>query len=170
MVGLSLTVPSFAVDDEFFESKSLDTIKVSLGQAIEIAERDSRGKAVKVELDIEHNHAVWEVKIFDGTSLLEYEVNAESGQIAKRDDERGPEWVYSSVMAMRFKDFEAVKTSAIEAVAAAEQRTAAKAIFLEVEREYGRIGQFEYEIILSSKSKRHWVRVDAATGHIVSTQ
>lgn len=167
LVGLSLSAPSRADEDEIVESKRLDTIKVSLGQAIEIAEHDSKGQAVKVELDIEHNHAVWEIKILSGIDLLEYEVDTESGQTAKIEDERVP---YSSVMAMRYRGFVAVKTSAVEAVAAAEQQTGAKAIFLEVEREYGRVGQFEYEIILSSANKSYWVRVDAATGHIISTQ
>ena len=169
LVGLSLAGPSIADEDEILESKRLDTIKVSLGQAIEIAERDSKGKAVKAEFDIEHDHVLWEIKIFSGTGLLAYEIDTESGQIAKVE-QRAQEQLYSMVMAARFRGIEAAKTSAIEAVAVAEQQTAAKAIFLEVEREYGRIGQFEYEIILSSKSKRHWVRVDAATGHIVSTQ
>lgn len=172
LVGLSLTAPSIADEDEIFESKRLDTIKVSLGQAIEIAERDSKGKAVKAEFEIEHNHAVWEVKILSGTGLLDYEIDTDSGHIAKINDERVQERLYSMVMATRFRGVEAAKTSAVEAVAAAEQKTAAKAVFLEVEREYGRVGvgQFEYEIILRSGDKSYWVGVDAATGHIVSTQ
>ena len=170
LVGLSLAAPSIADEDEIFEFKRLDTIKISLGQAIEIAERDGKGKAVKAEFDIEHDHALWEIKIFSGVALREYEIDTESGQIAKVEDERVEQRLYSTVMAARFKGIEAAKTSAIEAVTVAEQQTAAKAIFLEVEREYGRAGQFEYEIILRSEDKRLWVRIDAATGHIVSGQ
>ena len=69
LVGLGLAAPSIADEDEVFESKRLETIKVSLGQAIEIAERDNKGKVVKVEFDIEHNHAAWEIKIFTGTQF-----------------------------------------------------------------------------------------------------
>jgi len=170
LVALTLTTPSIADEDEILKSKLLNTIKVSLGQALEVAERDGKGKAVKAEFEIEHDRALWEIKILSGTGLLDYAIDTETGQIAKIDDERVQERLYSMIMAMRFKDFETAKVGAVEAVAAAEQQTAAKGIFLEVEREYGRVGQFEYELILRSGDKTYWVGVDATTGHIVSMQ
>lgn len=167
LFGLAVAAPSFA-DSDVFESKRFETAKVSLLQAIEIAERESKGKAFKAELDIEHGRVVWEIKLLTSLGLLEYEIDTESGRVSKIEDERVRGRLYSFIKGVSLKDIDGAKSSVAEAIALAERQTSAKAIELEIEREYERVGRLEYEITLRSAGSRHRVRVDAESGQVVS--
>ncbi len=170
LLGLGVSVPSIADQDETFAFKHFHTAAVSLGEAIEIAERESKGKAVKVEFDFQHSLPVWDVKILSAVGFLEYAIDADSGKVAKVDDDCVRGRLYSVIMEVGLNDLEAAKAGASQAVLEAERQMGARAVSLDVERKYWRVGPLEYNIVLRSEMKWYRVKVDSTTGLIVFRQ
>ena len=162
LLGLGVSAPSIADRDETFAFKHFHTAAISLGDAIEIAERESKGKAVKVDFDFQHSLPVWDVKVLSAVGFLEYEIDADSGKVAKVDDDCVRGRLYSFIMEVGLNDLEAAKAGASQAVSEAERQMGARAISLDVERKGWRVGPLEYDIVLRSEMKWYRVRVEAA--------
>ncbi|MBA3048760.1 MAG: PepSY domain-containing protein [Alphaproteobacteria bacterium] len=87
--------PGSAGEDERDEIAAVNGARVSLAQAVAIAERQGSGKAMEASFDDENGRS-WEVEIASGDRVATYAVDAASGAVsavAEEADEanEGPE-------------------------------------------------------------------------------
>lgn len=77
------------------DALAIRTTKISLSQAVSIAEQQVAGKAVRAELEENNDHLVFDVEVVQGQKVMDVEVDPTSGKIlsttedkADQDDEQ----------------------------------------------------------------------------------
>ncbi len=141
---------------------ALDNAKFTLTQAIEAAERAGQGKAVEAEFDAKRGDA-YEVKILSQDKLIEYTLDANSGQITKAGNER----LEKFFIRLTPQDVANAKTTLVQAIVAAEQHAGGKAAEAEVEREGDSV---RYKVTVIAAGKTQKVKIDAASGAVRSVE
>jgi uncharacterized membrane protein YkoI len=141
------------------------TAKLSLVQAIDVAERQLSGKAVEAEFETERDSGRYHVQVSKDGEVTWYWVDAGSGQVTKSGRQGqvetavqvlGGDTVNQAVL-------DASKTTLVQASDAAEQRIGGKAMRAEVEQERGRL---RYGIWVLKGEDRKKVEVDASDGAV----
>jgi len=142
---------------------AVQAAKVPLSEAIALAERASGGKVAKIEIDREEGAVAYEVKTLGSEGKVRLLLDAATGKVLRneRKDASGKE----RKTAMRLAS---AKTTLGQAVQAAEQKGAGKAIVANFEEESGHGGAvFEVDVARGDAVQRVWV--DAASGKVVDT-
>jgi uncharacterized membrane protein YkoI len=146
-------------DFERFQS-----LPVSLAQAVEIVERESRGRVVHIAFAVEHDRSVWDADALSDSGMFEYRVDAVSGRFVRVIEQQTRGRLFTFFNGLDLADIRRTTISIDQAVAIAERETSARAARLDIDR----LGtQTEYEIFLRSADRRHRVRVDAHSGRIL---
>ena len=158
MGGVLLAAPAFATDKE--DVQALNQAKVSLTQAIETAAKQGNGKAIDAEFEVKNGVGQYEIKVLGPDKLMEYRLDANSGQITGSEEERFEKYFTR----MKPEDLRNARTSLVEAVGIAEQRLGGKAIEAEAEREGDHV---QYEVkVAKPDGSTHEVEINAATGQV----
>jgi len=142
---------------------AVEAAKVPLAEAIALAERASGGKVAKIEIDREEGALAYEVKTLGSEGKVRLLLDAATGKVLRNDrkDASGMERTTATRLA-------SAKTTLGQAVQAAEQKGAGKAIAAGFEDESGHGGAvFEVDVARGDAVQRIWV--DAASGKVVDT-
>ena len=137
--------------------EAIQSVKTPIAQAIEIAEREGKGKATEVEFEGESGGGTYEVKVLsdDGGKLTEYTIDANTGQVKESEDQ--PIEKYFTRLSP--ENFGKAATSLSEAIGKAEaEAKTGKAVSAEVEREGEAVA---YEVTVSTADGDKEFNVDA---------
>lgn len=58
--------------------------RITLAQAVDIALQQVPGKATQAEFSDDEGQPLWEVKVYDGTSAFDIDIDANSGSVVKK--------------------------------------------------------------------------------------
>jgi uncharacterized membrane protein YkoI len=144
------------------EVQAIQNMKVSLGQALDTAEQQGRGKAIDAEFERSGNAGYYAIKVLsnDNSKLTEYKIDGNSGQVTGSDDEP----VEKFFTRLKPADLQNARTSLKQALATAEKQAGGKAIDAEVEREGSGV---QYKITVANGDRTQDVRIDG-NGQVVS--
>jgi len=152
-------------DDAKEDLQAMHGAKLSLTDAIRMAEKEGGGKAVEAELESHKSgHAQYTVEVLssDGKKLTEYTLDANTGKIEKASNEPLEKFVER----VKPADLEGAQTSLTEAIHSAESQTGGKVIDAETE---GSGNKVHYELkVAMADGKTNEIKVDGATGQIAS--
>jgi uncharacterized membrane protein YkoI len=146
------------------EDQALASATVSIAEAVEIGENKGQGKTVGAEIDIEKGLPIWEVRILGADGVMEFKVDANSGQVVKIEDEHVRGKLTNFVTGTNLKDLGSVKTTFAEAVAMAEQRANGKAVKVEVEHEHHHV---QFDVFVRSGDTTKKVKIDSLSGKVL---
>ena len=96
---------------------------------------------------------------------MEYKVDTTSAKVVKIEDERIRGRLVTFLTGLNLKDIQSAKMTIVEAVTKAEQEAGGKAAKVEVEHEGGGI---QYDVFVRGGNKTTKIKIDAASGQIVS--
>jgi uncharacterized membrane protein YkoI len=122
-----------ASDSARHQAQSLQKAKISLTEAIHIAEKQGNGQATSAEYEFKSgNPAYYEVKVLsnDGQKLTKYELSPATGTIKEKSDEKF-EKLFTRLKPTAIQN---APTSLTRAIATAETRAGGKAKEAEVSR------------------------------------
>lgn len=144
------------------EYEALNGAKLSLAQAIEAAEKHGQGKAVDAEFEAKKGGAEYEITVLSQDKLVEYKLDANSGQVTKTENKRLERYFTR----LKPQDIQGAATPLVKAIATAEQRGGGKAVEAEVERKGKRV---VYEVSVAKPDyKTQKVRIDGTSGEVTS--
>ncbi len=148
------------------EVKALHNAKLSLTDAIKIAEKEGNGKAVDAEIDAKSGQAQYAVEVLssDGKKLTEYKLDADTGKILGTSNE-SVEKVFTRV---KPQDLQNAQTSLAGAIRAAEQKAGGKVIDAETE---GSGAKLRYDLkVAKADGTTEKVKIDGTTGKVASAK
>lgn len=88
VTGAVLSTNLWADSDDAKDSAAHQNAKISLSEAIHIAEQATGGKSTEAEFEMEHGKAIYEVEIrMADNREIEVEIDAQSGSILKQEAE-----------------------------------------------------------------------------------
>ena len=156
-----------ASDSARHEAQSLDKAKISLTEAIHIAERQGNGQATSAEYEFKSgNPAYYEVKVLsnDGTRLTKYELNPTTGKVKQVSDEKF-EKLFTRIKPTAIQN---APTSLTRAISTAETRAGGKAREAEVNRGGDQL-EYEVEVVkLDGSSEK--MKINGADGKVASAK
>lgn len=132
--------------------------RVAAADAIGTAERETNGRALKLDWEQEGGTSVYEIESAAGDTLFEIDVDAATGGIVKRSDE-------GKLGERKRARIEAIlqsPTTLAQAVTTAEAATGGKVMEAEYDDDRGR-PVIEVEVVKADGSRQE-VIIDAATG------
>lgn len=143
-----------AQDNELLQTQQAS--KVSLAQAIEVAESKGPGRAVGAGFKVAGGTAQYEIKLLasDG-KLVEHHVDADSGQVVKSEDHP----IEAFFTRLKPADLHSARTTLRQAVAAAEEKAGGKASEAEVSRDGNSI-RYEVAVVADGRVRRAQVGED----------
>jgi uncharacterized membrane protein YkoI len=167
-VAMALSMgAAYATDSTAKEEMALANAKVSLNEAIHIAEQKGGGQAVSAEYSPKSGTAGrYEIKVLshDGKQLTEYDLDPNTGTVTKAENEPFEK------MFTRLKpaSIQNAPTSLTRAVNTAEARAGGKATEAEVDRDGD---QVKYTIkVAKADGSTEKVVVNGANGHVASAK
>lgn len=156
-----------ASDSARHEAQSMDKAKISLTEAIHIAERKGSGQATSAEYEFKSgNPAYYEVKVLrnDGEKLTRYELSPSTGDVKEVSDEKF-EKLFTRIKPTAIQN---APTSLTRAIATAETRSGGKAREAEVSRDGD---QLLYEVeIVKVDGTREKMKINGSDGKIASAK
>lgn len=166
-IALGTTGCAFAEAGEHGEARRIAEAlgaKTSITQAIAAAERQTGGRAVKVDFESEDGAFTYEVKTLSNGRMTEVLVDPASGQVLRSRGE-GP---IASFFARRDRDeiakLTATSTSLATAVATAEEETGGKAYQARVKDENGAL---QFRIAVAKNNTVQRVDIESASGKVL---
>ncbi len=159
-VLVAVTGAAWADEDDVREMQRATTAaKVSLVQAIEIAEREvTGGKAVEVELDWKRGGPRIEVELVVGDNWKEVAIDAVSGRVLKVLDERADDPDDREELKRDKENLQAATVGFADAIARTEKEAGGKAVDVELTSSQGKPA---YKVKLLVDNKLATVRVPA---------
>jgi uncharacterized membrane protein YkoI len=143
--------------------QSVNNAKLSLTEAIEIAQKQGNGLAIDAELDVDRRSAAkYEVKVLssDGKKLTEYHLDANTGKVTQANNEAF-EKVFTR---LKPQAIQAAPVTLARAISMAEQRASGKATEAEIERAGD---QVHYEVtVAQADGKTQEIKVSGSDGKI----
>lgn len=132
-IAMSCAVTASYAGDPAREDANLSHAKVSMNQAITVAEEQGSGEAIKAEYVPKSGAmGLYDVKVLsmDGKKLLDFNVNPENGRVLKATRER------AGKLFTRIKpaDLQNAQTPLKGAIKAAEAQTGGKAMMADTDR------------------------------------
>src|SRR3954452_11125888 len=142
--------------------QAMQNLKVSLSQAIDMAEKQGQGKAIDAAFNRDGNAGHYAVKVLsdNGNKLVEYKVDGTSGQVTGTDNQPLEKYFTR----LKPADVANARTSLKQALATAEKQANGRAIEAEVEREGSGV---QYKVTVANGDRTQDVRVDG-NGQVVS--
>jgi uncharacterized membrane protein YkoI len=162
--ALVLAGGAIFADDAKEDLQALHNAKLSLTDAIRMAEKEGGGQAIEAELESDNGHARYDVEVLssDGKKLTEYKLDANTGKIEKASNEP----LEKLVERVKPEDLQKVQTSLSAAIHSAEQQTGGKVVDAETEGSGNDI-RYELEIAMADGTTSK-LKVDASTGKVAS--
>ena len=141
----------------------LAVTKLSLTDAIGIAEKEGSGKAVDAELEAgKAPYYAVEVLSSDGKKLTEYKLDANTGKVVKASSEP----LEKMLTRVKPADIQNAQTSLSSAIQAAERQSGGKVVDAETE---GNANTLHYELkVAMANGKTEKMKIDGATGKVAA--
>jgi uncharacterized membrane protein YkoI len=139
--------------------------KVSLSDAIDIAERASGARVAKIEIDREEGAFVYEIKAVSNEAKVKLVVDSTSGKVLRNERKDASQKDRTAVTRLA-----GLRTTLAQAVQAAEQKGAGQAVAAGIEDEEEHrndAGVYEVDVAANGAIQRVWI--DAASGQAVAS-
>jgi uncharacterized membrane protein YkoI len=164
-VGCAVTA-SYAADPAR-EDAMLSQAKVSMNQAITVAEEQGSGQAIDAGY-IPNSGAmgIYDVKVLsmDGKKLLDFNINPDSGRVLKATRER----VGKVFTRIKPADLENAQTPLKGAIKTAEARTGGKAVMADTDR-HGDTVRYTVKVVMADGTTQT-IKVNGADGKVASAK
>ena len=146
------------------EVEAVSQSKVSLEQALNLANKMVKGDIISVDFDqedrIENSH--YDIKIIANNNEQEVSVNANTGKVSKGDTERLDKEDLAEYKAMK-----QAKVSLSQAIKKANQTLKGKVLEVEFDMDFGKP---VYKVEIGKGNQVHKVVIDSMTGQITRSQ
>ena len=166
LFGLATAVPAFA-DGEHGDAKEVGALmnaKITAADAVATAEKESGGRAVKVELEKEKGAYLFEVKTVSQDQVARIMIDPATGKTVKVEKEGSLEKIFDRDEQDDLKKLNAVPTTLSAAIAAGEKNIAGKAVEAGIDEDAdGAI--FKVEVVKDNVV--HRVMIDGADGKVL---
>ena len=156
-----------ASDSARHEAQSMEKAKISLTEAIHIAEKEGNGLATSAEYELKGgNPAYYEVKVLstDGQKLSKYEISPSTGKVKDVNDEKF-EKLFTRIKPTAIQN---APTSLTRAISTAESRTGGKATEAEIDRDGD---QVKYEVhVVKADGSSEKLKINGSDGKVASAK
>jgi uncharacterized membrane protein YkoI len=149
------------------ESTALTHAKVSMNQAITVAEEQGSGQAIDAQyIPKDDAMGMYDVKVLsmDGKKLLNFNINPENGRVLKATRER----VGKLFTRIKPADLEKAQTPLKGAIKAAEAQTGGKAVMADIDRR-GDTVRYTVKVVMTDGTSQT-IKVDGADGKVASAR
>lgn len=158
-----ISLPQTEVSDAVAAAQS----KISLEQAIAIAQKTVKGDLLGAEFDYENDYGIhatseYEVKFASGNNEIEVKIDANTGKVLKTEQEQMDEEDLAEYTAMK-----QAKVSLTQAMQIAQQKVNGKIIEAEFDLEQNKP---VYEIEIAKGTQVQKIVIDASSGTIMTNQ
>jgi uncharacterized membrane protein YkoI len=164
-VGCAVTA-SYAVDPAR-EDAMLSHAKVSMNQAITVAEEQGRGEAIDADyVPKSGTPGIYDVKVLsrDGKKLLDFNISPENGRVLKATRER----FQKAFMRIKPADLQNAQTPLKGAIKAAEAQTGGKAVTASTDR-HDRTVRYNVKVAMADGTTTT-ITVNGADGKVASAK
>lgn len=166
-IVLGSAVTASHATDTARESATLSHAKVSMNQAITVAEEQGSGQAIDAQY-IPRSDAMgmYDVKVLsmDGKKLLNFNINPENGRVLKATRER----VGKLFTRIKPADLQKAQTPLKGAIKAAEAQTGGKAVMADTDR-HGDTVRYSVKVVMADGTSQT-IKVDGADGKVASAR
>lgn len=165
-VACATTAVSHAADPAR-EEATLSHAKVSMNQAITVAEEQGSGQAIDAEyIPKSGAMGVYDVKVLsmDGKKLLDFNINAENGRVLKATRQR----VGKVFTRIKPADLQKAQTPLKGAIKAAEAQTGGKTVMADTDR-HGDTVRYTVKVAMAD-GKTQTINVNGADGKVASAR
>src|SRR5882672_3951071 len=156
-----------ASDSARHEAQSLEKAKISMTEAIRIAEKQGNGQATSAEYEFKNGNApYYEVKVLrnDGQKLTKYELSPSTGAVKEVSDEKF-EKLFTRIKPTAIQN---APTSLTRAITTAETRSGGKAKEAEVNRDGD---QLQYEVkVVKLDGGSETLKINGSDGKVASAK
>lgn len=156
-----------ASDSARHEAQSMEKAKISLTEAIRIAEKQGSGQATSAAYEFKGGDApYYEVKVLrnDGEKLTKYELSPSTGKVKEVSDEKFQK-LFTRIKPASIRN---APTSLTRAIGAAETRSGGKAREAEVDRDGDQL-MYEIEVVkLDGTSEK--LKINGSDGKVASSK
>lgn len=151
-------------DHKVSDAVAIAQSKLTLAQAIAIAQKTVKGNVVSAEFDQEDHGATseFEVKLVKGDTEYEIKIDASTGKVTKAEQER-----MDADDLADYKTMQQAKVNLNQAMQNATQKYPGKLLEAEFDMEKG---QAVYKIKIAQGTQVQKVVIDANTGKIIATK
>jgi uncharacterized membrane protein YkoI len=156
-----------ASDSARHEAQALSNAKISLTDAVRIAEKQGNGQAVSAEYELKGgNPAYYEVKVLsnDGQKLTKYEINPASGKVNDASDEK----IEKLFTRLKPNAIQNAPTSLTRAISTAETRAGGKAVDAEVDRDGDQV-QYTVKVVKPDGDSEK-LKINGSDGKVASAK
>jgi uncharacterized membrane protein YkoI len=156
-----------ASDSARHEAQAMEKAKISLTQAIHMAERQGNGQAISAEYEFKNGDpAYYQVKVLrdDGQKLTEYQLDPNTGKVKEVKDEKF-EKLFTRIKPTAIQN---APTSLTRAITTAETRSGGKAKEAEVNRNGD---QLQYEVkVVKLDGGSETLKINGSDGKVASAK
>jgi uncharacterized membrane protein YkoI len=156
-----------ASDSARHEAQSLEKAKISMTEAIRIAEKQGNGQATSAEYEFKNGNApYYEIKVLrnDGQKLTKYELSPSTGTVKEVSDEKF-EKLFNRIKPTAIQN---APTSLTRAITTAETRAGGKAKEASVNRDGDQL-QYKVEVVkLDGTSEK--LEINGSDGKVASAK
>jgi uncharacterized membrane protein YkoI len=156
-----------ASDSARHEAQALEKAKISLTEAIHMAEKQGNGQAISAEYEFKNGDpAYYEVKVLrdDGQKLTEYQLDPNTGKVKEVKDEKF-EKLFTRIKPTAIQN---APTSLTRAISTAETRAGGKAKEAEVNRDGD---QLQYEVkVVKLDGGSETLKINGSDGKVASAK
>ncbi len=156
-----------ASDSARHEAESLDKAKISLTEAIHIAEKQANGQATRAEYEFKKGNAPhYEVRVLrnDGEKLTKYELSPSTGKVKEVSDEKFAK-LFTRIKPAAIRN---APTSLTRAIDTAETRSGGKARAAEIDRDGDQV-VYEVEVVKRDGSSEK-LKINGADGKVAAAK
>jgi uncharacterized membrane protein YkoI len=156
-----------ASDSARHEAQAMEKAKISLNEAIRTAEKQGNGQATSAEYVFKSgNPAYYEVKVLsnDGQSLTEYDLNANTGAVTKKSDEKF-EKLFTRLKPTAIQN---APTSLTRAISTAETRSGGKAQEATISRDGDQV-QYDVKVVKADGTSEK-LKINGSDGKVASAK
>ncbi len=164
-VGCAITAGYAA--DPAREDATLSHAKVSMNQAITVAEEQGSGQAIDAQyIPKSGSMGMYDVKVLsmDGKKLLEFNINPENGRVLKATRER----VGKVFTRIKPADLQSAQTPLKGAIKTAEAQTGGKAVIADTDRHADTV-LYTVKVVMPD-GKTETIKVNGADGKVASAR
>ena len=165
VLGSAVTA-SYAADAAR-ESAALSHARISMNQAITVAEEQGSGQAIDAEYSPKSGAmGMYDVKVLsmDGKKLLDFNINPENGRVLKATREH----VGKLFTHIRPADLEKAQTPLKGAIKTAEAQTGGKAVMADTDRHEDTV-RYTVKVVMTDGATQT-IKVDGADGKVASAR
>lgn len=149
------------------ESEMLSHAKISMNQAITVAEEQGRGQAIDANyIPKSDDMGMYDVKVLsmDGKKLLDFNINPQNGRVLKATRERAGK-LFTRIEPA---DLEKAQTPLKGAIKAAEAQTGGKAVMADTDRQ-GDSVRYTVKVVMTDGTSQT-IKVNGADGKVASAR